>query len=112
MSNSPKKTVWSLQDNKRTEEERHAFKPTGKKPRNKTLQYILVSISILFVISYLLIQIYEDTLQTCITDTFCINSKEDVILYTLYVFVNMSIVILSIAGAYAIGKKLGNYFKV
>lgn len=112
MSNSPKKTVWSLQDNKRTEEERNAFKPTGKKPSNKTLQYFLISILVLFVMSFLLLQIYEDRLETCITDTFCINSQEDIMLYTLYVFVNMCIVILSIAGAYAIGKKLANYIKI
>jgi CDP-diglyceride synthetase len=111
MSNSPKKTVWSLQDNKRTEEQRNAFKPTGKKPRNKTFQYIIVSILVLFVISFLLLQMYEQTLETCITDTFCINSNDDVLLYTFYVFVNMCIVILAIAGAYIIGKKLGNYFK-
>ncbi|TYA54788.1 hypothetical protein [Formosa maritima] len=112
MSNSPKKTVWSLQDNKRTEEQREAFKPTGKKPRNKTLQYILVFILVLLVMSFLLIQIYEETLETCIVDTFCINSNDNILLYTLYVFVNMSMVILAIAGAYVIGKKLGNYFKV
>lgn len=112
MSNSQKKTVWSLQDNKRTEAERNAFKPTGKIPRNKTLQYILVSVLILFVMSFLLLQIYEDTLETCITDTFCINSKENVLIYTFYVFANMCIVILSIVVAYTIGKKLATYIKI
>ncbi|MFL0352317.1 hypothetical protein [Xanthomarina sp. GH4-25] len=112
MSNSPKKTVWSLQDNKRTEDQRNAFKPTGIKPRNKTLQYILVSILIMFVLSFLLIQIYEDTLEVCITDTFCINSIDDVLLYTLYVFANIFLVVLSIVGAYAFGRKLARYFKI
>ncbi|GGG53990.1 hypothetical protein [Bizionia arctica] len=112
MDNSPKKTVWSLQDNKRTEDQRKAFKPTGKKPRNKTLQYLLISILVLFVMSFLLLQIYEETLEACITDTFCINSKEDMLLYTLYVFANICIVVLSIAGAYAIGRKLAQYIKV
>jgi preprotein translocase subunit SecE len=112
MSNSPKKTVWSLQDNKRTEDQRNAFKPTGKKPRNKTLQYILVAILVLFVVSFLLLQIYEETLETCIIDAFCINSKEDVLLYTLYVFLNILIVVLAIVGAYAIGRKLALYIKV
>jgi hypothetical protein len=112
MDNSPKKTVWSLQDNKRTEDQRNAFKPTGKKPRNKTLQYILVSVLVLFMVSFLLLQIYEETLETCIADTFCINSKEDVLLYTLYVFLNIITIILAIVGAYAIGRKIANYFKI
>ena len=112
MSNSPKKTVWSLQDNKRTEEQRGAFKPTGKKPKSKTLKYVLTSVLVLLVMSFLLIQIYEETLEACITDTFCINSNEDILLYTLYVFVNISIVILSIVGAYSIGRRLANYIKI
>lgn len=112
MNNSPKKTVWSLQDNKRTEDQRNAFKPTGKKPKNKTLQYILVALLVLFVLSFLLLKIYEETLETCITDTFCINSKENVLLYTIYIFSNILIVVLSIVGAYAIGKKLATYIKV
>ena len=112
MSNSPKKTTWSLQDNKRTEAQREAFKPTGKKPKNKTLQYVLISLLGVFGLSYLLIKIYEDTLETCLTESFCINSKDDVLLYTLYVFVTISIVIASISGAYAIGKRLGNTIKV
>ncbi len=112
MSNSPKKTVWSLQDNKRNEEQRSAFKPTGKKPKSKTLKYVLTSVLVLLVMSFLLIQIYEEDLETCITDTFCINSNEDILLYTMYVFVNISIVILSIVGAYSIGKRLANYIKI
>lgn len=112
MSNSPKKTTWSLQDNKRTEAQREAFKPTGKKPKNKTPQYIAVSFLVLFGLSFLLIKIYEDVLETCITESFCINSKDDVLLYTLYVFVTICIVISAIAGAYAVGKALGNKVKV
>jgi|SRR5690554_872594 len=111
MDSSPKKTVWSLQDNKRTEDQRNAFKPTGKKPRNKTFQYIMVSILVLFVVSFLLLQMYQETLNTCITDSFCINSKEDVLLYSLYIFANICIVVLSIVGAYAIGRKLAQYIK-
>ncbi|HLV14685.1 MAG TPA: hypothetical protein VKY41_05855 [Xanthomarina sp.] len=111
MDSSPKKTVWSLQDNKRTEDQRNAFKPTGKKPRNKTFQYIMVSILVLFVVSFLLLQMYQETLNTCITDSFCINSKEDVLLYSLYIFANICIVVLSIVVAYAIGRKLAQYIK-
>ncbi|PNQ73784.1 hypothetical protein C1T31_05470 [Hanstruepera neustonica] len=112
MSSSQKKTIWSLQDNKRTEEERNIFKPTGKKPKNKTLQYILVAILVLFVMSFMLIQIYEEPLETCVTARFCINSKEDVLLYTGYVFVNIIIILVAIAVAYKIGKRLGNKIKV
>ena len=112
MDHSPKKTVWSLQDNKRTEDQRNAFKPTGKKPRNKTPQYILISIVVLFTVSFLMLQIYDDTLETCITENFCINSKNDVLLYTFYVFLTISILILSVVVAYAIGKKLSKYIKI
>ncbi|MCX7549281.1 hypothetical protein [Xanthomarina sp. F2636L] len=112
MDNYPKKTLWSLQDNKRTEDQRNAFKPTGKKPKNKTPQYILVSLLVLFVVSFLLLQMYQEALETCITDTFCINSKEDVLLYTLYVFANICIVVLAIVGAYAFGRKMAREFKI
>ena len=112
MSNSPKKTVWSLQGNKRSEEERNAFKPTGEKPKSKTPRYVLVSLLVVFLFSFLLIKIYEDTLETCITDTFCINSNDDILLYTVYIFVSFCIIIAAIAGAYLIGKKLGNQIKV
>ena len=112
MSNSPKKTTWSLQDNKRTEAQRAAFKPTGKKPKNKTVQYVAVSLLVLFGLSFLLIKIYEEPLETCITETFCINSKDDIVLYALYVFFTICILIAAIAGAYAIGKRLGNTIKV
>ena len=104
MSNSPKKTIWSLQDNKRTEFERRAFKPTGKKPKNKTLPYVLVSLVVLFGFSFLLIKINEDPLETCLWDSFCINSKDSLLLYTVYVFLTICLIIGSIAGAYALGK--------
>lgn len=112
MSNSPKKTVWSLQDNKRTEAQREAFKPTGKKPKSKTLKYLLVSAAILFLFSFLLIQINEDRLETCITESFCINTEENILLYTIYIFINICVVLLAISGAYIIGKKLAAYFKL
>lgn len=112
MSNSQKKTIWSLQDNKRSESEREAFKPTGKKPKSKTPKYVAISLLVLLVLSFLLIKIYDEPLETCITATFCINSKDDIGLYTLYVFFTISILIASIAGAYAIGKHLGNKIKV
>ena len=112
MSNSPKKTVWSLQDNKRTEDQRSAFKATGKKPKSKTPQYVLSTILGLLVLSFLLIKIYEDVLEVCITDAFCINSKDDILLYTVYVFSIFCILIAAVVGAYTIGKKLGNQIKV
>jgi len=112
MSNSPKKTIWSLQDNKRTESERNAFKPTGKKPKNKTVQYVAVALLVLFGLSFLLIKIYEETLETCLWESFCINSKDNVLLYTVYVFLTMCIIIGSIIGAYALGKRLGHKIKV
>jgi hypothetical protein len=62
--------------------------------------------------SFILIQIYEEPLETCITERFCINSKDDVLLYTSYVFLNIVIIVAAIAGAYKIGKRLGNNIKV
>ena len=46
-----KKVIWSLQNNKRTEAERNVFAPTGKKPMNKNLVYILSAIGITFLMS-------------------------------------------------------------
>lgn len=112
MSSSQKKTTWSLQDNKRTEVERNAFRPTGKTPKKHTLIYVLVSIGVLLAFSFLLTHIYDETLETCLTTTFCFNSKDDVLSYTLFVFFNLAIVIFAVFGAYIVGKKLGNYFKV
>lgn len=111
MKDSQKKTTWSLQDNKRTETERDAFKPTGKSPKNKTLKYVLVFLGLMLVSSYLLVLLYDETLQTCLTKEFCINSVDNPIWYALYVFFNMAIVILAIAAAYVIGKELRKILK-
>ncbi len=112
MSNSQKKTTWSLQDNKRSEEQRDLFKAMGKSGKRRHTLYVLVGLLILLVFSFLLTQIYKETLETCLTSTFCIDSKDNVILYSLYVFFNILIIIFAIIGAYIVGKKLGNYFKV
>ena len=112
MSNSQKKTTWSLQDNKRSEEQRNLFKATGKTPERRNVLYVLIGLLIVLVFSFLLTQIYEDALETCLTSTFCINSKENVMLYSLYVFFNILIVIFAIIGAYIVGKKLGNRYKI
>lgn len=108
---SQKTTTWSLQDNKRTEAERNAFKPTGKTPKNKTLKYVLGVIVVLFSLSYALVQIYKEPLQTCLTSDFCINSIDDRFLYTLFIFLNMAIVILAFVGTYILGRKLQSYMK-
>ena len=47
-----KKVIWSLQNNKRTEAERNVFEPTGKKPMNKNVVYILSAIGITFLMSF------------------------------------------------------------
>ena len=111
MKDSQKKTTWSLQDNKRTEAERNAFKPTGKTPKNKTLKYVLSVIVVLLLLSYSLVQMYDEPLETCITYDFCINSIDNPILYSLFVFCNMAIIILAFIGAYVVGKKLRNVIK-
>ena len=35
------KQTWSLQNNKRTEEERNVFNPKEKKPKSKTVIYLI-----------------------------------------------------------------------
>ncbi len=110
-TSQPKKT-WSLQDNKRTDTERDLFKATGKPKKNNNVLYALTVIGALLAISFLLPQLYEDTVTICITDTFCLNSKVDVFLYPLYVFFTIVILILAVYGAYYIGKQLGERFKV
>ena len=112
MSNSLKKTTWSLQDNKRSEAERDLFKPTGKLPKRNGLRYVLIALVVLLVFSFLLTQIYEDPLEACLTSTYCINSKDNVLMYTFYVYFNILLVIFAVLGAYIVGKKLGNRFKV
>lgn len=108
--NSQKTSTWSLQDNKRTEAQRNAFKPTGKAPKNKTLKYVLSVMGVLLLLSFALVQIYKEPLQTCFTTDFCINSIDDRLLYTLFIFSNMAIVILAFVGAYLGGKKLQSMF--
>lgn len=110
-TSQPKKT-WSLQDNKRTDAERNLFKATGKPKKNNNILYGFSVVVGLLVISFLLPQLYEDTVTVCITDTFCLNSKVDVFLYPLYVFFTIVILILAVYGAYVVGKQLGNKFKV
>ena len=111
MPTSQQKKTWSLQDNKRTEDQRNQFKPTGKQRKNNNVLYLLSAIGVLLAISFLLPKLYEEVVTVCVTDTFCINSKEDVLLYTLYVFFTIVILILAIYGAYIIGKKIGNKIK-
>lgn len=108
-----KKVVWSLQNNKRSEEERNVFKPTGKKPMNKNVIYIFTSICILLLLSFLLTQFKTEEKEFCfLLDSLCFYSSEDKLLYVLYIFLNLLIVIIGIFAAYMIGKKLGNKYKI
>ena len=108
---SDKKQVWSLQNNVRTEEERNVFKPTRKKPKNKTLSYILVSLLVVFVSSFALTFLQTKSTEICFTSSFCFKSKENILLYTIYIFLNIIVVVLAILVAYLIGRKLGNLIK-
>ena len=107
-----KKTVWSLQNDKRTEAERNVFKPTGKQPKNKTLQYIIWVFVAILAASFALTFAQENAKDVCIVSDFCFNSKENIALYTAYIFINIIIVLLAIVVAYIIGKKLGDRFKL
>jgi uncharacterized protein YqhQ len=106
-----KKNTWSLQNDKRTEEERNVFKPSGKKPKNKTKTYLLSLAGVFVIVSFLLTYFSKTVLEACLTKTFCFNSKDDIVIYTLFVFLNIVIVISAIFGAYIIGRKLANLIK-
>ncbi len=109
--NMSKKNTWSLQNDKRTEEERNVFKPSGKKPKNKTKTYLLSLAGVFLIVSFLLTYFSKTVLEACLTKTFCFNSKDDIVIYTLFVFLNIVIVISAIFGAYIIGRKLANLIK-
>ena len=108
-----KKVIWSLQNNKRTEAERNVFEPTGKKPMNKTLVYVLSALGITFLLSFALSLFSKETTHFCfLIESYCFNSTENPLAYTFYIFMNLWILISGIGIAYLIGKKLGDRFKI
>lgn len=108
-----KKVIWSLQNNKRSEEERNVFKPTGKKPMNKNVVYVFTSFGVLLLLSFLLTQFSTEEKEFCfLIDSFCFSSSEDKWFYVLYTFLNLLIIIIGFFAAYIIGKKLGNKYKI
>ena len=107
-----KKVIWSLQNNKRSEEERNVFQPTGKKPIRKEIKYFVVSFFVMLLLSFLLTQFSTQNEEICLTDNFCFFSKTNQVYYTLYVFGNLLVLILGVFIAYKIGKKLGDKFQV
>ena len=107
------KVIWSLQNNKRSEEERNVFKPTGKKPMNKNLVYILSAFGITLVVSYVLTFFAKETISFCfLLETYCYNSLENPLAFTFFIFMNLWILVLGVGIAYVIGKKIGDRFKV
>jgi hypothetical protein len=108
-----KKIIWSLQNNKRSEAERNVFQPSGKKPMNKNVLYVILAIGISLLVSFVLSQFTIQSTEFCfLLETYCFNSNEHPMVYILYVFMNLWILILGIGIAYIIGKKLGNRFKL
>ena len=107
-----KKVIWSLQNNKRSEEERNVFQPTGKKPIRKEIKYFVVSFFVLLLLSFLLTQFSTDNEEICIMEDFCFFTKDNADYYTLYVFWNLLIIIIGLFIAYKIGKKIGNKLQV
>lgn len=102
-----KNVIWSLQNNKRSEEERNVFQPTGKKPLNKNLVYTFSTLGITFATSFLLTQFSSAPQEFCfLVDTFCFNSIENPLAFTLYIFMNLWVLILGVFVAYKLGKKL------
>ncbi|MDW5287708.1 hypothetical protein [Formosa sp. PL04] len=112
MSNSQQKPSWSLQDNKRSQEEREAFKPTGKSPKKlNTTMYVISVILITFLASLSLTVSSGKKLEACFFSDFCFNSKDDVFLYSLYVFTTIAIIAFTVFIAYKFGKRFGNAIK-
>lgn len=107
-----KKTIWSLQNNKRKPEERNQFKATGNTKKSNSLTYGIVALSVIFLVSLLLIWMSPKPLSSCLTDNFCISSDSNVLLYALYVTFTIIILIFAVFGAYIVGKKLGERFKI
>ncbi|MFT7251711.1 MAG: putative membrane protein [Flavobacterium sp.] len=108
-----KKVVWSLQNNKRSEDERNVFKPTGKKPMNKNIIYVLTSVVVLMLLSFLLTQFNTEEKEFCfLLDSLCYSSSDDKSLYVLYTFLNLLIIIIGFFVAYVVGKKTANIFKI
>ena len=103
--------TWSLQNDKRTADERNVFKPTGKTPKNNIKIYLLSLAGVFLVVSFLLTYFSDKKMEACLSDTYCFNSKDSVLVYTFYVFFNIIIVVLAIYGAYIFGKKLADFIK-
>jgi hypothetical protein len=108
---SGKKTIWSLQSDKRSEEERNVFKPTGKHPKNKTLAYIIWALVVVLISSFALTFLQEASKEICFTSGFCFDSKKNVLLFAFYIFLNIITVVLAILVAYIIGRNLANLIK-
>jgi uncharacterized membrane protein len=89
------------------------FEPTGKKPMNRNVVYVLSALGITFLLSFALSLFSKETTHFCfLIDSYCFNSTENPIAYTFYIFMNLWILILGIGIAYLIGKKLGDRFKI
>lgn len=106
-----KKVMWSLQNNKRSEEERNVFKPTGKKPKSNGPKYVAVVLLILLVLSFLMIQFQSEPVMVCVFSNFCIDSELEPFLYLVYVFVTNVILVFGIYFAYKFGKIIGERLK-
>jgi len=111
IDNDAKKVLWSLQNNKRNQEERNAFKPTGKKPKSNGPKYVTVVLIGLLALSFLMTQFQKTTINVCITSTYCIDSEHDTFQYVLYVFITNVIVVFGIYFAYKIGVWIGEKLK-
>ena len=101
-----KKVLWSLQNNKRTEEERVNFQPTGRKPKSNGPKYVAIVLLGILALSFVMTQFQKSIISVCLTDDFCFNSQQDTVLYTLYVFATNVILVFGIYFAYKIGKRI------
>ena len=64
------------------------LQPTGKKPMNKNVVYVLSAIGITFLMSFALSLFSKETTQFCfLIDSYCFNSTENQIsLHVLYFY--------------------------
>lgn len=112
MSNYQQKSSWSLQDNKRSQEERDVFKPTGKSPKKlNTTIYVVLVILITFLASLSLTVSSGKKLEVCLFSDLCFNSRDDVFLYSFYVFTTIAVIVIAVFVAYKFGKRFGSALK-
>ena len=81
-----------------------------KSPKKKFKLYLLALAGVFLLVSFFMTYYSEKILNACI-GSWCFNSKDNLIIYSLYVFSTIVIVVLAIFAAYLFGRKLAGQIK-